>query len=211
MHTMGRATASFRIFFSAAAVIAAPLASASTLTWPGSPGCTDTLQACIDASGAGDTIEIATDTPVDESLSLGDRSLTLTSAPYHHAALATGRSIDGTTSASAGAVAVSISKLHVDGRVVLTYFGTGTATYDLRELDLVQDATSGIHAGIRVAAMSGTVNASVYHNRVRATPASLNSASRKPTSNGALWITHSAPRTKSLPRSSFSRPRHRAI
>src|SRR3954453_10519266 len=110
MHTMWRATASFRSFFAVAAFVTAPLAAATTLTWPGSPGCSGTLQACIEASVTGDTIEIATDTPVDEGLSLGDRSLTLTSAPYHHASLAAGRSIDGTASASAGAVAVSISK-----------------------------------------------------------------------------------------------------
>ena len=65
---MWRATASLRFAFAAATVAAASLASATTLTWPGSLGCTGTLQTCIEASGAGDTIEIATDTPVDESL-----------------------------------------------------------------------------------------------------------------------------------------------
>jgi hypothetical protein len=174
MHTMWRATASLRFAFAAATVAAASLASATTLTWPGSPGCTGTLQTCIEASGAGDTIEIATDTPVDESLALGDRSLALTSAPYHHASLAMGRSIDGTTSSSAGAVAVSISKLRLhDGRIGLWYNGTATATYDLRELDIAQ-SIGGATANIRVAASSGTVNATVYHNHIRATPASLN-------------------------------------
>ena len=168
------ATASFRSILVVAVVTAPPLASAATLTWPGSPGCTGTLQACIEASGAGDTIEIATDTPVDESLSLGDRSLTLTSALYHHASLAVGRSIDGTTSASAGAVAVSISKLRLrDGRIALTYNGGATATYDLRELDLAQ-SIGGATANIRIASSSGTVGATIYHNRITATPASLN-------------------------------------
>ena len=168
------ATASFRSILVVAVVTAPPLASAATLTWPGSPGCTGTLQACIEASGVGDTIEIATDTPVDESLSLGDRSLTLTSALYHHASLAAGRSIDGTTSASAGAVAVSISKLRLrDGRIALTYNGGATATYDLRELDLAQ-SIGGATANIRIASSSGTVGATIYHNRITAAPASLN-------------------------------------
>jgi hypothetical protein len=172
---MWRATASIRFFFIVAALAAAPLAAATTLTWPGSPGCTGTLQACVEASGAGDTIEIATDTPVDESLSFGDRSLTLTSAPYHHASLAPGRSIDGTTSAAAGVVAVSISKLRLrDGRIALSYGGAATATYDLRELDIAQ-SIGGATANIRIASSSGTVTATVYHNRVQATPASLNS------------------------------------
>jgi hypothetical protein len=171
---MGRATASFRSILAVAAFVAMPFASATTLTWPGSPGCTDALQACIEASGSGDTIEIATDTPVDENLSLGDRSLTLTSALYHHAALATGRSIDGTTSASAGAVAVSISKLRLrDGRIALSYNGGATATYDLRELDIAQ-SIGGATANIRIASSSGTVSATVYHNRIKATPASIN-------------------------------------
>ena len=170
---MWRATALLRSILAVAAVAAAPLAAASTLTWPGSPGCTATLQACIEASGVGDTIEIASDTPVDENLSLGDRSLTLTSAPYHHAALAVGRSIDGTTSASAGTVAVSISKLRLrDGRITLAYNAAATATYDLRELD-VAGSVGGASANIRIAASSGTVNATVYHNRVKATPANL--------------------------------------
>jgi hypothetical protein len=174
MHTMWRATASLRSTLAVATLAGASFASASTLTWPGSPGCTGTLQACIEASGAGDTIEIATDTPVDENLSLGDRSLTLTSAAYHHASLAAGRSIDGTTSASAGAVAVSISKLRVrDGRISLSYNAAATATYDLRELDIAQ-SLGGATANVRIASYSGTVNATLWHNRITATPASLN-------------------------------------
>jgi hypothetical protein len=183
MHTMWRATASsgfvslrsasFRSVLAVAAAAATALASASTLTWPGSPGCTGTLQACVEASGAGDTIEIATDAPVDENLSLGDRSLALTSAPYHHASLADGRAIDGFASSGAGAVAVSISKLRLrDGGIALSYGGAATATYDLRELDISQ-SLGGAPAKIRIASTAGTVNATVYHNRIRATPSNL--------------------------------------
>src|SRR5262245_60791199 len=125
---MGCATASLRSIVAAAAFTLAPLASATTLTWPGSPGCTGTLRACIDASGAGDTIEIATETPVDEDLALGDHSLTLTAAAWVHPSLASGRSIEGNTSSSAGAIAVSISKLRIrGGRIRLTYWGSATA------------------------------------------------------------------------------------
>jgi len=171
---MSRGTDSFHTILVFTSFALAPLAGASTLTWPGSPGCTDTLQACIEASGSGDTIEIASDTPVDENLALGDRSLTLTSAAYHHASLATGRSIDGSTSSSAGAVAVSISRLRLrDGHIALAYNGTATATYDLRELDLAE-SVGGSTANIRVASSAGTVNATVYHNRIVATPSNLN-------------------------------------
>jgi hypothetical protein len=159
----------------AVAAVAAPptVASATTLTWPGSPGCTGTLQACVDASGSGDTIEIATDTPVDEDLFLPTRSLALTSAPYHHAAFAQGRSIFGLGSAPADIV-VSISKLHLrDGHVTLSP-GPANATYDVRELDVSQ-SIGGAAAYIMIQTGQGTVNATVYHNRVTATPADGNS------------------------------------
>ncbi|HKE49338.1 MAG TPA: choice-of-anchor Q domain-containing protein [Rhodanobacteraceae bacterium] len=189
---MGRATASFRTIFAAATLALAPLASADTLTWPGSPGCTGTLQACIDASNAGDTIEIATESPVDENLALGDHSLTLTAAAWQHPSLAAGRSIDGTTSGAAGNVTVSISKLRIrDGSVRLTYFGSGTATYDVRELDIVQSPT-GASSNIRVATLGGTVNATVYHNRIRAKPASLNSGLIELATSGATMNAYAA-------------------
>ena len=190
---MWRATASSRSFIAFAAFALAPLASASTLIWPGSPGCIGTLQACIEASGTGDTIEIATDTPVDENLTLGDHSLTLTAAPWQHPSLAAGRSIEGAASASAGTVAVSISKLRIrNGRIWLTYFGAATATYDLRELDIAQDSSSSINSNIRIEALSGTVNATVYHNRIRATPASLNSGLIELASTGATMNAYAA-------------------
>ena len=56
------------------------IAVADTLTWPGSPGCSGTLQACIDVAVDGDRIEIATDAPITESIALHARSLTLTAA-----------------------------------------------------------------------------------------------------------------------------------
>lgn len=189
---MVRATAFFRCVIAAAAVAASPLVSASTLTWPGSPGCTGTLQGCIEASGPGDTIEIASDTPVDEDLSIGDRSLSLTSAAYHHAALAAGRSIDGATSPAAGAVSVSVSRLGLrDGHIALSYAGAATATYDLRELDIAQ-SIGGASANIRLAATSGTVGATVYHNRIVATPGNIDGGLIEIAPHGAAMNVYAA-------------------
>jgi len=169
---MWRATASF-IVVVVAAIAAMPVASATTLTWPGSPGCTGTLQACVDASGSGDTIEIATNTPVDEDIELGNHSLSLTSARYHDASLAAGRSI-GAHATSPADLAVSISNLRLrDGRVMLANGGGANATYDLRELDLSQSA-GGVSPALQVSATSGTVNATLYHNRVAGAPANIN-------------------------------------
>lgn len=165
---MWRTTASFILVVVVAAAGVMPAASATTLTWPGSPGCTGTLQACIDASGSGDTIEIATDTPIDETPFLPPRSLTLTSAPYHHASFADGRSIYGLGGA-AGDFAISISKLRLhDARVQLNP-DAANATYDVRDLDISQSA-GGTNALIAIQTGQGTVNATVYHNRITATP-----------------------------------------
>ncbi len=187
---MGRATASFISILAVAAAAAMPFASATTLTWPGSPGCTGTLQACIDASGSGDTIEIATDTPVDEDLSLPTRSLTLTSAPYHHASFAASRSIDGIASAPVD-ITVAVSKLRIrDGHVWL-HAGPANATYDVRDLDVSQ-STGGHDAFIRIETTLGTVNATVYHNRVAGTPSSINSGLIELVSSSAPMTVYAA-------------------
>jgi hypothetical protein len=43
-------------------------AQATTRTWPGAAPCNGTLEACFSASASGDTIVLATDTPIDESI-----------------------------------------------------------------------------------------------------------------------------------------------
>jgi len=58
-------------------------------TWPtdGAPcDAGSTLQACIDSASSGDTVQIATNTPIDEALTiqLVQESLTLTAAPGFH-------------------------------------------------------------------------------------------------------------------------------
>jgi hypothetical protein len=53
-------------------------AIATTRTWPGAAPCATTLQACVDGATNGDRIEIATNTPIAEDISLYNRSLTLT-------------------------------------------------------------------------------------------------------------------------------------
>jgi hypothetical protein len=66
----------------AAATVPAAAAPPAVLRWPGPAPCNTTLQACIDAAVAGDTIELATATPIDES-PLVQKSLRLAKAPGH--------------------------------------------------------------------------------------------------------------------------------
>ena len=85
-------------------------AEAATRTWPGGPGCTGTLQACVDAATAGDRIEIATATPIDETLVLPARSLTLTAADgFKPAFVGVGVVIEDV--GASGDITVSISRL----------------------------------------------------------------------------------------------------
>jgi len=143
---------------------------ATTRTWPGAAPCNGTLQACVNASVNGDTIEIATDGPIDESPNLSDRSLTLRPAATYHPSFTAGRSITASTSALAGNISLTLSGLRfANGFVQVTYNGTGVGTYDLSGLELTQSAGGGA-TYLAVEANGGTVSALLYDNRVTATP-----------------------------------------
>jgi len=45
-------------------------ALAQALLWPGTAPCNTTLQACINSAGAGATVELASNAPIDESPNL---------------------------------------------------------------------------------------------------------------------------------------------
>lgn len=55
------------------------LPEAHAATYPGVGACSTTLQACVDAAASGDTIELATNTPINEIVTI-TRDLTLTAA-----------------------------------------------------------------------------------------------------------------------------------
>jgi hypothetical protein len=57
--------------------VSAPAFAASTLSYPGAAPCDTTLQACINAGTAGDTVELAFDNLNDEDVLVSDKSLTL--------------------------------------------------------------------------------------------------------------------------------------
>ena len=160
-------------------------ADAATLTWPGSPGCTGTLQACVDAATDGDRIEIATDTPITEGLALHARSLTLTAADGYRPVFQ-GVGIIANDSGGSGDISVSVSRLRFDnGFVYGTYSGTGTATFELREL--VMTRTPGtVGDAIQVIAYGGTVEATLYDNRITGAPLTLNSGLIKLAANGGV-------------------------
>lgn len=63
-----------------ASTLALCAAPAQALTYPGAAPCNTTLQACVTGAASGDTIDIATDTPIAEFVDI-DKSLTIQAAP----------------------------------------------------------------------------------------------------------------------------------
>lgn len=98
----------------AAAALAASTPAAALVSYPGAAPCDGTLQACIDGVAAGETIEIATATPILESLSIG-KNLTVRSAAGILATLLTEDPGQGTIvlSDAAGAVTVRLEGLRL--------------------------------------------------------------------------------------------------
>lgn len=152
----------------------AGLAAATTRTWPGAAPCNDTLQACIDAASDGDRIEIATDTPITENITMHNRRLTLTAADGHKPAFQ-GHGVLANNSGSDGDIELRLSRIRFEnGFVTATYSGTGTATFDLRGLEITR-APGATGNGIQIVSYGGTVEAMLYDNRVSGQPLSLNS------------------------------------
>lgn len=164
----------FRMLFALASSLLATPGLATTRTWPGPAPCATTLQACIDASGSGDRIEIVTNTPIAEDPSFYDVDRTLAAAAGMHPRLAPGHGLSITTSSIWGSQTVSVSGLSLDdGYVFVNYQGSGTGTYDLRDLVLTRGVVDSANY-IEVNAHSGTVNATLYNNRLSGVPRSLN-------------------------------------
>lgn len=178
---------SFRLSVFFLALIALPIAASATIrTWPGATPCAGTLQACIDGATNGDEIRIATNTAIAEDISLYDRSLTLTGADGYTAAFGSGHWISITSSSIAGNLQTSVSRVNfTDGYVFANYNGTGTATYDLRELKLTR-VSSDAYNFIELDANHGTVNATIYNNRVSGVPSSLNRGLIHVSNSGAV-------------------------
>lgn len=158
-----------------AVILGAPIAAhATTRAWPGSAGCTTTLQACIDSAIDGDSIVIASNATVDENIDLAARALTLTGAGTAAVAqFAAGRSISAETTTGAG-VSLILTRLHLtDGHVRLRYAGSGTTSYNLSGL-IIERGSLAAASYLHVEADAGVVNATVSGSRINGAPADLN-------------------------------------
>jgi hypothetical protein len=155
----------------------APAAWGTTYTWPGTAPCASTLQSCINGVAAGSRIEIATLNPIDEDITIADKSLTLTAAVGINATFAHARHLVVTAdpTGTAGTPNVSVSKLSFsDGYVLATYGGSATATWDFEDLTLTR-VSNDVNNYIDIEGNNGTTNVTLINNRVSGVPASLNS------------------------------------
>ena len=161
------------------------LAHATTYTFPGAAPCDGSLQHCIDSVVDGSRVEIATNAPIAEDISLYDRNLTLTSADGYAAGFGSGHWLSVTSSAIAGDLNVSVSRLgFVDGYVFANYNSSGAANYDFEDLDLVRVSSDSANY-LEVDANGGTLNATLINNRVLGVPRSLNNGLIQLNSSGA--------------------------
>lgn len=138
----------------------------STRTWPGAAPCNGSLQACIDASAAGDTVLIASSAEIDEEIGL-NKSLALRAAPNRVARFAAGRSVTGV--ANSGSVSWDIEGLRLrDGRIDLRH--TAAAPLTLRMVNNRLDSSGGAGVLLRVekSNVNGNVSVDVQNNRVDA-------------------------------------------
>ncbi len=85
---------------------------ARAAVWPGAAPCATTLQACIDGVSAGETVLVATDTPVGEDLSIG-KSLTLT----HEVGFAPTIAGQMLLASDASPVAITVSGLAIEAPI----------------------------------------------------------------------------------------------
>ncbi|HEX6834171.1 MAG TPA: hypothetical protein VF132_11610, partial [Rudaea sp.] len=141
-----------RIVFAVLILAAFPLAQATLRTWPGAAPCDTTLSACITASAADDTVQVATNGPIDEAPYL-DKPLTLVAAPGFAPVIAAGHNLSAAIyPAAAGAWQVDIEGFTLLGGYVRLVGGSnGPGTFIVKSMRVTGSPTSvDNNAGIQV-------------------------------------------------------------
>ncbi len=109
------------VFATLVLLCAAAAASAATLTYPGAAPCNTTLQACVTGASPGDTVQIATNTPITENIT-ALQPLTLTAAAGFTPVLNGSAQLQGN---GASPTSSTISNLTVNGTISAKQIGTG--------------------------------------------------------------------------------------
>jgi hypothetical protein len=169
-------------------------AHAATLTYPGPAPCNTTLQSCIDSAAAGDVVEIATSSPIDESPDL-NRSLVLRAAGGFMPLLAAPNSIlassTGTTDNDFTIQGITIE----DGIILVTHGSTGRLNVSIVGNTILEgfitNPTISIRAGNVNPPVMGDITFSILNNRITVPVASqINGISidsgNNPTATGVI-------------------------
>jgi hypothetical protein len=151
----------------AAAILVSGAAGAATRTYPGAAPCDTTLQACADGAAAGDTIEIATDTPINEFVT-ANQSLTFHPAagfhPYVQFIFAAAVTSD---------LSLTVERLSLGGVRALVAPGGGNLSLTVR--NNVVNALGGFNNGIEMSSGGsgtgtyGTATGDIENNIVNQT------------------------------------------
>ncbi len=171
-----RYSVSARVFGAVVVLLLSLPALAVTRLWPGAAPCAGTLQACIDASAAADTVQIVTNTPITQSLFL-PRSITLEGGVGFSVQMATGMSIEGNSNDD-NPYNVVVRRIALTNALVrISHAMAGTANIEIRRVNIASTSAS-IAAGIRVFAGGGGVTTvRISENRLRvAAPSSFDAA-----------------------------------
>lgn len=146
-------------------------AHADTRTWPGTTPCNASLQTCVNAASQGDRIEIATDTPIAETVITFNRNISVVAAAGFHPRFAAGHNLGISSSLSSGGPAfmqVEVAGLTFDGGC-LGYTSDVPGIVQFHDLDITMPA-NGCGTGIAItlnASPGNTLNTALYIERAR--------------------------------------------
>jgi hypothetical protein len=136
-------------------------------SWPGAAPCNTTLQACLDASGENDIINIVTNGPIEENIVLGV-SRGLVALPGFKPAFASGRTLSASSSGASDFEVLLRGLTLNDGHVQLTRTGSGNARFRVENM-ILNSTANAANTRIRVdAPTTGAVFVSVTGNTIQA-------------------------------------------
>jgi hypothetical protein len=180
----------------AALATSSGVSAATTRSWPGAAPCDTSLQACVNASANGDTVQVQTNGPIAEDLQIS-KPLNLLARPGYRPVFAAGNgltvgyspgsgvawntSIDGFTlldgsvavRGGSGDLTVTLRNLDVShaayasgAALEVSYSGTGSVHYVIERNRVRLNATSQVQGIVVSAGTGGTFSGSVHDNRI---------------------------------------------
>jgi hypothetical protein len=169
----------------------AAAATARGTTYPGASPCSATLQACVDGTAPGGTIAIATNTPIDEDLTVA-KTLTLTASPGFTPTIGTGALRRTLTVADAGAgggiVQITISGLHLNNAgVQVTLANDAGHRVAIRDCMVAQQMGPTTSTGIG-ATVSVPATVSLEHNVVAASGSAIHVVAAPATGSATVSV-----------------------